>query len=165
MGNLIRITSNTLYHTHLYVCDCKLIYSIIFLHFGVFFRFLFRKMLTGNLIIFHHNFYFFVLIICVSHLRICVKLCAEYDIFQMCLGVLCYLFWFSFGSAEYSTIFIFVTYNAYQMQIQMSCLHPHVVLFLFYMRLTVTSQALLNRDYKWCIFTFLCCVSNLFVCF
>ena len=49
----------------------------------------------------------------------------------MCLGMLCYLFWFSFSFAEYSTILIFVTYNAYLMQIQTSCLHPHVVLFLF----------------------------------
>ena len=44
----------------------------------------------------------------------------------------CNLFWFSFSFAEYSTILIFGTYNAYQMQIQTSCLHPHVVLFLLY---------------------------------
>ena len=41
---------------------------------GWFLVFLFRKMLTGNIIIFHHNFYFFVLIICIFHLRVCVKL-------------------------------------------------------------------------------------------
>ena len=44
--------------------------------------------------------------------------------------MLCNLFWFSFSCAEYSTILIFVTYNGYQMKIQSSCLHPHVVLFL-----------------------------------
>ena len=44
------------------------------------------------------------------HLRVCVKLYAG------CM--LCNLFWFSFSFAEYSTILIFVTYNAYQMQIQ-----------------------------------------------
>ena len=66
----------TLYHTHLYVCDYKLIHSIIFLHFDVFFSVLLRKKLTGNIIIFHHNFNFFVLIISIFHLMVCVKLYA-----------------------------------------------------------------------------------------
>ena len=61
----------------------------------------------------------------------------------MCLGMLCYLFWFSFCFAEYTTILIFVTYNAYQMQIQTSCLHPHVVLFLLNISITFNEYSFL----------------------
>ena len=62
--------------------------------------------------------------------------------------MLCNLFWFSFSFAEYSTILIFVTYNAYQMQIQTSCLHPHVVLFLFPI-LTFFSLKPLTRNHSY----------------
>ena len=70
---------DTLYHTLLYVCDYKLINSIIFLHFEVFFSVFTLKKLTGNIItsIFHHNFNFFVFIISIFHLMICVKLYAR----------------------------------------------------------------------------------------
>ena len=68
----------------------------------------------------------------------------------MCLGMLRNLFWFSFSCAEYSTILVFVTYNAYQMQIQTSCLHSHVVLFLFKigLRLRFVVRFFLKRDLR-----------------
>ena len=64
-------------------------------------------------------------------------------------------FWFSFSCAEYSTFLIFVTYNAYQMQIQTSCLHPHVVLFLF----STVFRSFLNSAFSICNFSIVSCVS------
>ena len=65
------------------------------------------------------------------HLRVCVKFISWVrhltDVLRYALQPILV----SFSFAEYSTILIFVTYNAYQMQIQTSCLYPHVELFLF----------------------------------
>ena len=71
---LIRITSNSL-HGYIvpYPSICLWLQVVIFYYFSaIFLVFLLRKMLTGNMIIFHHNLYFFVLMIWIFHLRVCV---------------------------------------------------------------------------------------------
>ena len=84
----------------------------------------------------------------------------------MSLGILCYLFWFPYSFSEYCTILLFVTFYAYQMQIQMSCFHPHRVLFLLWWSLvwpdrdgnqwptvwkvdTLTTKPILRYVYSW----------------
>ena len=71
---LIRISSNLI---HGFNVSCTSICGQLhvdilyyFLHFWLFFSvFLLRKIWSGNIIIFHHNFYFFAIIICIFHMR------------------------------------------------------------------------------------------------